>query len=92
MTTVTLNTEDLTIVITDEHATSSYGIPVAIFHGEAYGPMDHIPTIPSTDELSWLNDVSVAKTDVAAAVSSMRKAGNPLSEEDYEFVRKFWDV
>jgi len=70
------------IIITDEHSASSYGIPVAVVDGQAYGPDDELPIWPD-DELSFLHER--AATTIAAAVIS----GN-LSPEEKEFVRKFY--
>ena len=75
-----------TVTITDEHSASSYGVPVAVVEGEAYGPNDLLP-IWANDELNWLNDA--AKTVVAAASLEMRKNGE-ITEAEIDFVRKFY--
>lgn len=69
------------VTITDEHSASSYGVPVAVVNGEAYGPGEALPIWPD-DELSWL--VEPARTTVAAAVIRMDKNG-----EDISFVKRF---
>jgi len=75
------------VIITDEHAASSYGIPVAVVDGEAYGPHDELPIWPN-DELRWL--VEMAKVTVSAACIEMRKNG-ALSEKEVEFIRRFYE-
>jgi hypothetical protein len=90
MTAITITIENAkSVIITDEHAASSYGIPVAVVDGEAYGPADNLPIWPA-DDLSWL--VEPARTTIAAAVGEMKRAGNGLSESDSEFVSRFWNV
>jgi len=69
-------------IITDEHLASSYGIPVAVVDGEAYGPADELPIWPK-DELSWMHE-SARQTVAAAALSAM------LTDEERDFVRKFY--
>lgn len=51
------------IVLTTDHATSSYGQPVAIFQGVAYGVSD-VP--PGEDPLPWLRE-EMGKTVACAA-------------------------
>ena len=34
--------DDIEIELTNQHSSSSYGIPVAVFDGQAYGSGDHI--------------------------------------------------
>jgi hypothetical protein len=77
------------VLITDEHAASSYGIPVAVVDGVAYGPMDHLP-IWQDDLLPWLKET--AKMTVSWMLMEMKKGDNPLSPEDRAFVRRFRDV
>ena len=90
MTQVTITIENAkTIIVTDEHAASSYGVPVAVVEGEAYGPADNLP-IWMNDELAWLTET--ARTTIAAAVGAMKREGKPLSESDYEFVARFWNA
>lgn len=72
------------IIITDEHAASSYGIPVAVVNGEAFGPADELPIWPANDELSFLHEA--AKTTVAASAYK-----NSLTGEERDFVRKFYE-
>ena len=75
------------VIVTDEHSASSYGIPVALVEGVAYGPNDLLPIWPD-DELScWLNDA--AKTVIAAACLEMSRIGE-ITEEEIAFVRKFY--
>ena len=74
------------VIISDEHSASSYGIPVAVVEGEAYGPDDLLPIWPD-DVLSWLNDS--AKTVIAAACLEMIRIGE-ITEEEIAFVRKFY--
>lgn len=75
-----------TVIITNEHSASSYGMPVAVVEGEAYGPNDLLPIWPD-DELSWLN--GAAKTIVASASLEMSRNGE-ITEEEIAFVRKFY--
>ena len=70
------------IIITDEHSASSYGIPVAIVDGIAYGPADVLP-IWLKDELAWLHE-SAAQTVASVALAS------GLSGKELEFVRRFY--
>ena len=88
MTQITITIENAkNIIISDEHAASSYGIPVAVVDGEAYGPADSLP-IWANDDLAWIPEI--ASTTVAAAVGAMKREGNALSDADYEFVARFW--
>lgn len=80
-----IQTAEKTVLVSDEHAASSYGIPVVVVGGDAYGPEDILPIWPN-DELSWLQEK--AKTTVAAATIDMNKDGL-LTEEQVEFLRKF---
>lgn len=68
------------ITITNERAESSYGIPVAVFNGVAYGPNDNIVFPPS--ELDWLKEP--ARTTVAGACIE-----NKISGAELDFVRSF---
>lgn len=69
------------VFISDEHSASSYGIPVAVVDGEAYGPNDFLPIWPD-DELSWL--VDLAKVDIAGAIKNSN-----LSADEIDFLHKF---
>ena len=69
------------ITLIDDRAESSYGIPVAVFDGIAYGPADLIPFGPS--EMAWLKDP--AATTVAAACTD-----NKISGDELEFARRFF--
>lgn len=68
------------VIMTDEHSASSYGIPVALVGGEAYGPGDELPVWPG-DELAFLHEraattVAVALKDellTPAAMAFMRR-------------------
>ena len=42
------------IQLTTEHSASSYGIPVAVVEGQAYGPGDNIER--ANDPLPWLHE------------------------------------
>lgn len=75
------------VFISDEHSASSYGIPVAVVDGEAYGKKDYLPIWPD-DELSWLN--AYADTTVSAACLEMQKEGL-INQGEVEFIRKFYD-
>lgn len=76
-----------TVTISDEHSASSYGIPVAIVDGVAYGLEEFLP-IWAYDELIWLNEP--AKTTVAGACLEMQKEGC-INDEQIAFLRKFYD-
>lgn len=71
------------ILLTDERAESSYGIPVAIFNGVAYGKSDVIP-LPSPPELEWLQE-SAAVTVAAACIF------NKIDGDELKFAQKFWN-
>ena len=73
------------IILSDEHAASSYGIPVAIVDGIAYGAGDELPIWPN-DSLSFLHE-NAAQT-VAAAVES----NEGLQKNEKQFARKFYLV
>ena len=45
--------EGETILLTTNHSSSSYGMPVAIIRGECYGPEDLMPWLAS-DPLGWM--------------------------------------
>lgn len=74
------------VIITDEHSASSYGIPVAVVDGQAYGPNDFLPIWPE-NELSWMKET--AKVTVASACLRMQKDGL-LCEKDILFIQKFY--
>lgn len=77
-----------TLTISDEHSASSYGIPMAVVDGVAYGPEEFLPIWAVDDELNWLNEP--AKTTVAAACLEMQKEGC-INDEQIAFLRKFYD-
>ena len=92
MTTIIITVEGATtpVAITDEHAASSYGIPVAVVNGQAYGPADPLPIWGKDDPLAWLREP--AAMTVAAAVIRMQREGdsNAIDVANMEFVRRFW--
>lgn len=53
------------VTLTDEHSSSSYGVPVALVGSESYGPGDELPVWPD-NELSFLHER--AATTVAVAL------------------------
>lgn len=53
MTTATLRLGDK-VLLTTEHAASSYGIPVAVIDGQAYGPGDATPLGPTREVVARL--------------------------------------
>ena len=69
------------VILTDEHSSSSYGIPVALMGGEAYGPGDELPVWPY-DELAFLHER--AATTVAVALKD--EIFTPAARE---FVQRF---
>jgi len=71
------------IMITDEYAASSYGIPVAVVDGEAYGPADELPIWPENDELAFLHESAGQTVAAAAAIAK-------LTDEERDFVRRFF--
>lgn len=72
------------IIITDEHAASSYGIPVAVVDGEAYGPSDELPVWGENDELSFIHEKANRTVSIAAHK-------NRLTGEERDFVAKFYE-
>ncbi len=48
-------------VLTDEHAASSYGVPVLVVAGEALGPKDPLPFVETAADrvLSWASHPSI---------------------------------
>lgn len=73
------------ILITDERSECSYGIPVAVVEGKAYGKNEALPIYGADDALNFLFEA--AATTVAVAARQ-----NPLTEEQIAFVSKFWYV
>ena len=73
------------VFITDEHAASSYGMPVITVNGEAYGKSDILPIWPE-DELSWLSEC--AEVTVAAAKIRMNEEG-ALTKMQSDFISSF---
>lgn len=71
------------IILSNEHASSSYGIPVAVVDGEAYGPADELPIWPD-NALNFLHE-RAALTILACSVDMN------LSESERNFVRLFCD-
>ena len=54
----TIHIEDF--YLTTDHPSSSYGIPVMVVRGVAYGPKDTIINCP-TDPLDWLQETAEGK-------------------------------
>lgn len=81
---VTLQINGNAVLITDEHAASSYGIPVAIVAGEAYGPKEALPIFGH--ELSWLHED--AYLTVFCAAREALNAGT-ISELEMAFCESF---
>jgi len=73
-------------VITDEHASSSYGIPVIVSGGQAYGPADRIR--PIDDELYFIAPHLQTAGDVARELLELDE-GFTLSQSAREALRKF---
>lgn len=82
-----IHTATKKVIVTNEHSASSYGIPVAVVDGVAYGKDESLP-IWADDKLIWLNEP--AKTTVAAACIEMQKEGC-INDEQIAFLRKFYD-
>lgn len=80
-----IQTANKEVFITDEHAASSYGIPVITVEGDAYGKKDILPIWPE-DELSWLSET--AEATVAAAKIRMNEEGT-LTQEESDFISLF---
>jgi len=70
------------IIITDEHAASFCGVPVAVVDGEAYGPSAILPIWPSDDLLAFLHVPATVTVD--SAISK-----NNLTAYEIEFIRRF---
>ncbi len=68
------------ITITMEHAASSYGQPVALYQGEAYGVMD-MP--PGEEPLGWLME-EMGKTVTCAA--------HRTGQDRQPLIRKYIDL
>jgi hypothetical protein len=51
----------LTGNITADHATASYGVPVLVYDGQAYGPWDLQPTPGGTSKLIASYDATVGE-------------------------------
>ena len=81
-----IQTASKEVFITDEHAASSYGIPVITIDGEAYGKKDVLPIWPE-DELSWIHG-EAAEVTVAAAKRIMNEEGT-LTQEESDFISIF---
>lgn len=69
------------VILTDEHSSSSYGVPVALVGGEAYGPGDELP-VWLDDDLAFLHER--AATTVAAALKD-----EMLTPKAQDFLRRF---
>jgi len=67
------------IVLTTEHSASSYGVPVAIVGGRAYGPSDVLPAL-QPDPLPWLRE---------AASVTVRSAAHQAGLEHHPLVIAF---
>jgi hypothetical protein len=77
MTTVKLNN----IVITTDHPTSSYNIPIALFNGNAYGHED------------WVREPGFRFMLAGLLVSSeLLKLSTSMNKKDIEFVHKFLNI
>jgi hypothetical protein len=82
MSSLTLNYGEREIMLTTESSASSYGIPVLIVSGVAYGPKDMMPE--GCGELGWLDKMETAEQAVTVAA---RNAGF----RDHPAVRAFLD-
>lgn len=51
----TFSDPELPGVLTTLHSSSSYGVPVYVVNGEAYGPHDLLPT-EEGDPLAWIRE------------------------------------
>jgi hypothetical protein len=67
---ITMQYADETLTLTTDHAASSYGIPVLVIDGTAYGRLDHMPE--GKGELGWLGPMETAEQAVTVAA---RNAG-----------------
>lgn len=67
--TITLDYYGDQITLTTEHSASSYGQPVAIYKGEAYGPEDITPRDPYPAGMEWLSEVPQASRRMADMVA-----------------------
>lgn len=72
---VTLNYCDETMTLATEHSASSYGIPVLVIDGEAYGPADHMPQ--GKGELGWLAPMETAAMAVTVAARNAGMRDDP---------------
>lgn len=71
------------VEITNEHPASSYGQPVAVFDGKAYGPNDNLP-LWEGEPVDFLKEP--ASTTISAALKEQDFRLLPCEEA---FVRKF---
>ncbi len=81
---ITINAHD--IEITNEHAASSHGIPVAVIDGKAYGPADELPIWDEMDKEVGFHLRESAAITVAAAISKM----DDLEDGWKNFARAFY--
>lgn len=76
------------IVLSTEHAASSYGIPVAVVGGAVLGSLDVMPR-PENDQLPWLPDESAGMAVVCAKAREIREDGRVFSSEELEMLEAF---
>jgi hypothetical protein len=73
-----------TIILTTEHAASSYGVPVLVIEGEAYGPADMTPEGTTAEEavlrltrafLGSLGDAGTRSNTLRIRLTEAERAG-----------------
>lgn len=92
--TITLKDESgRMMALTTNHATSSYGIPVLVVGGCAYGPKDLIPN--PVEEAGWLEiGIDMGQNPFASADRIVRIAARDkqLDRNQKKFVDSFADA
>ena len=76
MNAITMQYADETLTLTTDHAASSYGIPVLVINGNAYGQLDRMPE--GKGELGWLGPMETAEQAVAVAARNAGMLDNPM--------------
>jgi hypothetical protein len=76
MTSITMQYAEELLTLTTEHAASSYGIPVLVIDGNAYGRLDRMPE--GKGELGWLGPMETAEQAVTVAARNAGISDHPM--------------
>jgi hypothetical protein len=76
MSAITMQYADETLTLTTDHAASSYGIPVLVIDGNAYGRLDHMPE--GKGELGWIAPMETAEMAVTVAARNAGLLDHPM--------------